>query len=233
MPTCVVICSIVPFLFVAGNQSGVDSLGGEQPQHRGRPQRDQRHEDHATQYGKDPLGHFVTLDQAEHLGHERAVEEAAEHRVRQYAGDSSAENGKLIPAAGVTVPNSAKPEREPVREVPFFPARVTWSPVTEPCSWIMLPWPGVRSAAAFRPLTATATATSLPLLRPAYRARSGAFAVWAPPAVLVAAVLVAAVLVADFPATVLAHRKITAKTTTVASVIRGPRLRLLIPGYRP
>ena len=99
----------------------------------------------------------------------------------------SAENGKLCwPPPAVTVPNIATPETEPDRAAPLPPVRVTLSPVTEPCSWITPPWPGVRLAAAFRPLMATATATSLPLLRPAYRALSGAFAVWVRAAALVA-----------------------------------------------
>jgi hypothetical protein len=88
-----------------------------------------------------------------------------------------------------------------------------------------------------RPLTAIATVTWSPLLRPAYRACRGAagaddVAGTADDAAGTAddAGTAAEVLVADFPATVLAHRKITAKITTEPSVIRGPRL--FIPGYR-
>ena len=146
----------------------------------------------------------------------------------------AAENGKLCPKNPVTVPNIFGPETEAVRPSPFWLVRVTWLPCTEPCSDTSLAWPEFRSAAALRPLTAIATVTWSPLLRPAYRACSGA-AVAVAGADEVAgaddvAGTAAAVLVADFPATVLAHRKTTAKITTEPSVIRGPRL--LIPGYR-
>src|ERR1700733_5923698 len=83
-PGSIPICIVVRSIALPGARLAVHSLGGEQPQRRGRPQPDQRHEYHAAEHRDDPLRHGLAVDQAEHLGHERAVEDAAEHRVHQY-----------------------------------------------------------------------------------------------------------------------------------------------------
>ena len=81
---------------------------------------------------------------------------------------------------------------------------------------------------------AIASVTWSPLLRPAYRACSGAAAVVDGATAAVDADADAdaagAAVLPGLATRVLAHRKITARTTTQASVIKGPRL--LIPGYR-
>src|SRR5580658_8570709 len=86
----------------------------------------------------------------------------------------AAENGKLCPRKPDTVPNMSGPETEPVSRVPLELVKLTRSPLTEPCSDTSLARPAFRSAAAFLPLMAIASVTWSPLLRPAYRACSGA-----------------------------------------------------------
>src|SRR5580704_19113053 len=135
----------------------------------------------------------------------------------------AAENGKLCPKNPVTVPNIFGAETEAVRPSPFWPVRVTWLPCTEPCSDTSLARPAFRSAAALRPLTAIATVTWSPLLRPAYRACSTTPADVAEADVAGAPVLAGTVL-AGLATSVLAQRKITANTPTAPSVTRGPRL---------
>src|SRR5580704_3941150 len=135
----------------------------------------------------------------------------------------AAEKGKLCPRNPVMVPNISGPESDPFRPIPFWAVIVIWPPVTEPCSDTSLARPAFRSAAALRPLTAIATVTWSPLLRPAYRACSTTPADAAEADVAGAPVLAGTVL-AGLATSVLAQRKISANTTTAPSVTRGPRL---------
>lgn len=114
--------------------------------------------------------------------------------------------------------------------IPFWAVMVIRLPLTEPCIDTSLARPAFRSAAAILPLTAIATVTWSPLLRPAYSACSaipagvdradvdGAHVAWADVAEAGAAAL------PGFVTRISAQRKITASTNTAPSVMRGPRL---------